>query len=153
MNEDLEIHTIRLHGPWVAKVLAVFDGNCDVDIDHEFKVKVPLQWESWPLSNFRGQIEFRRNFNRPTGLEPDQPVWLVIEQAGIDGKVYLNDREIGGLVKVRPQAKLEPNSLESDLRVDVGSLLELSNLIRFETDMVGQQSGELIASVRLEIQQ
>lgn len=147
MSTHPEFHTIRLHGPWVAKVLASFDSASKID-DQERRVKIPSDWGDWLGSEFCGRVEYRRNFNRPTGLEPGQSVWLVVEEVDFHGEVFLNDNYLGSLTFG-----------ESPLRVEVAELLYLSNVLRVEIevkpdrDRPANQAGGLIGSVRIEIQQ
>ena len=146
-----EIHTIRLHGPWDAKVLAVFDQQGKVG--QERRVKIPSHWGDWLGVDFCGKVEYRRSFNRPTGLEPDQRVWLVVEQVDFHGDVFLNDQPIGSLTF--------GENPDRPFRVEVGESLKLSNVLRIEiqvsadsdrTHRVGLAGG-LVGSVRIEIEQ
>jgi len=152
LNTKPEIHTIRLHGPWVAKVLAVFGEQAKVG--QERRVKIPDHWGDWLGVDFRGQVEYRRSFNRPTGLEPNQLVWLVVEQVDFHAEIFLNDQRLGHLTFGElPQGQ--------PFRIEIGGLLELSNILRLEiqvapesnrVDRVGLAGG-LIGSVRIEIEQ
>jgi len=154
-NQDTnqEIHAIRLHGPWVAKVHASF-GEPVIADDQQRRVKIPSDWNDWLGADFYGRVEYRRNFNRPTGLEPGQSVWIVVEQVDCHGEIFLNDQSLGSLSLVE--------STSGDfLRVEVGQLLERSNVLRVEIEVKADSdrgdrvglAGGLIGSVRIEIQQ
>ena len=146
-----EIHSIRLHGPWDAKVLDDFGQQGKVG--QERRVKIPSDWGDWLGVNFCGQVEYLRNFNRPTGLESDQAVWLVVEQVDSRGDVFLNDQPIGSL---------SFNEFpDQPFRVEIGESLQLSNVLRIEIQVTADsdraqrvgQAGGLIGSVRIEIEQ
>ena len=154
MNSNPEIHTIRLHGPWVAKVLASFNDESDTVDSQERRVKIPSDWGDWLGSEFLGRVEYRRNFNRPTGLEPGQNIWLVIEQIDSHGDVYLNDQLLGSLT-------IQGDSAGKPFRIEVAQRLQLSNVLKVEIEVNANsdrgkrtgQAGGLIGSVRIEIQQ
>ena len=146
-----EIHTIRLHGPWDARVLAV-SGEQD-KLGQERRVKIPCDWGDWLGVDFCGKVEYRRRFNRPTGLKPKQPVWLVVEQVDSHGDVFLNDQQLGSLTF--GQFPDQP------FRVEIGESLELSNVLRVDIQVSPDSdrssrdglAGGLIGSVRIEIEQ
>ena len=152
-----EIHSIRLHGPWDAKVLDDFGDQ--EKVGQQRRLKIPSDWGDWLGVNFCGRVEYRRNFNRPTGLEPGQAVWLVVERVNFHGDVFLNDRPLGSLTYC--ESTLQP------LRVEIREHLELSNVLRIEIHAVAEihaaadsdrpdrvgQTGGLVGSVRIEIEQ
>ena len=146
-----DIHSIRLHGPWDAKVVAVYGSHGTVG--QERRVKIPSDWGDWLGADFCGQVEYRRSFNRPTGLEPDQQVWLVVEQVDFHGDVFLNDHSIGSLTCGQ--------SPDSPFRIEIGKSLELSNVLRIDIQVAADSdrahraglAGGLVGSVRIEIEQ
>lgn len=76
------LHTIRLAGPWEFQV-------ADASDDWQ-TIKLPADWRTI-LQRLRAdesqtRIEARRRFQRPTGLDGGERVWLVIpasDEAGI----------------------------------------------------------------------
>ena len=126
MNSTPEIHTIRLHGPWVAKVLAVFGEHGEVG--QERRVKIPSDWSDWLGADFCGRVEYLRSFNRPTGLEPNQSVWLVVQQVDFQADVFLNDQPLGHL-------RLGESPDGQPLRAKVEQHLKLSNTLRVEIEV------------------
>lgn len=141
-----EFHTIRLHGPWAAKVLDSQD-RCDaaaVEIRHS----VPSDWKDWLGVSFRGRVEYRRRFGLPTQLEPDQDVWLVFEAVDFEASFALNEIELGTM-----RLGADP------FRVEISSQLQQSNHLKVVIDLPlevdrGERNsvaGGLIGSVRLEI--
>ena len=146
-----DIHSIRLHGPWDAKVVAVYGSHGTVG--QERRAKIPSDWGDWLGADFCGQVEYRRSFNRPTGLEPDQQVWLVVEQVDFHGDVFLNAHSIGSLTCGQ--------SPDSPFRIEIGKSLELSNVLRIDIQVAADSdrahraglAGGLVGSVRIEIEQ
>lgn len=115
---------------------------------------MPADWGESLGPDFRGRVQYRRRFNRPTGLLPAQRVDLVL--AGVDAraKVLLNDRP---LLEIPPGG--EP------ARIDVAARLQDRNLLVVEVELprweegvarpAGREHlpGGLYGEVRLEIQQ
>ena len=143
-----DIHSIRLHGPWKAEVLEQF-GSDTGESQSEQRVTIPADWGDWLGPTFRGRVAYHRTFHLPTGLEPDQKVWLVVEQADYRALAFLNDESIGLLPWGDPPLRVEVRSqlLEfNQLRIEV----ELPNDV--ERGDRSELAGGLIGSVRLEIQ-
>ena len=144
INED-RLHLIRLPGPWQVRVVQQTAGSAD--LPKAFSCRVPGDWTE-PLGHeFRGSVRAERRFNRPTGLEPGQPVYLVVEQVDFRGKVTLNDRPLG------------PVGLDHELRHEITELLIDQNRLSIEVELPlncqrpGRESrgGGLLGEVRLEI--
>jgi hypothetical protein len=58
-------------------------------------MKLPNDWAGTLGAGFRGRVRYTRHFNRPTGLEPREKVWLVVEGADARGDVQLNGQALG----------------------------------------------------------
>ena len=83
-------HVIRLRGPWDLQPLARFSSAADAAIIESTDPLPPAQrinpltdWGTALGPGFRGRARYSRRFNRPTGLEAHERVWLVV--AGVDG--------------------------------------------------------------------
>ena len=145
-----DFHTIRLHGPWHAKVLSFLAGASVADTEQEKRVKIPSTWEDWLGATFSGVVAYERTFNLPTGLAPDQTVWLVIEEVDFLANISLNESFLGEL-----------RFAEGPLRLQVQQLLQPANKLRIEiaTRPLEEQksqsetAGGLTGSVRLEIEE
>src|SRR5437868_4647688 len=87
-------HVIRLRGPWSLKVLER-DPPAPPAPPTEHKVAVPGDWAETLGAGFCGSVRYTRRFNRPTNLEAQERVWLVV--AGVDhqASVTLNGRPLG----------------------------------------------------------
>ena len=91
-------HAIRLRGPWEFEVLA---GAADVPgqkasaAPASNRVELPCDWQATLGVGFRGKVRYRRRFNRPTGLDPHERVWLVVEGVDAFGAASLNGSQLG----------------------------------------------------------
>jgi hypothetical protein len=126
-------HVIRLAGPWECEVLRADSGGLTAPTAQ--RVQPPLDCGALFGSDFRGQVRFRRRFNRPTNLDPQEAVWLVIENSAARGNVRLSDESIGELLAEVPLAEF-----------DVTPQLALHNELTIDAEHCGS-----ISSVRLEI--
>jgi hypothetical protein len=58
---------------------------------------LPSDWGATLGSVFRGRVRYRRRFNRPTGLDAHERVWLVVEGADPRAGVRVNDDDLGDI--------------------------------------------------------
>jgi beta-galactosidase/beta-glucuronidase len=146
-----EIHAIRLHGPWKAILLrrsAEFDSASAepaIAIGESTRQKIPSTWNDWLGDSFAGTVAYVRNFNLPTGLEPGQAVFLVVDAAQPSAQVSLNGVLVG-----------EWQTGDPPLRVEVHERLTRRNEIRIEVSSHSDPTSSpddagLTGSVRLEI--
>lgn len=126
-------HVIRLAGPWEYEVLRC-DAN-DWTGATSGRTQLPLDCRELLGASFRGLVTFRRRFNRPTNLDPQEAVWLVIEADESRGEIGLNGNLLGDLPGNAGLAEL-----------DVSTALELHNELTIRADQ-----SVSIAGVRLEI--
>ncbi len=126
-------------------------GTSVADAAQEKRVKIPSSWDDWLGATFSGVVAYERTFNLPTGLAPDQTVWLVIEEVDFLANVSLNESFLGEL-----------RFAEGPLRIQVQQLLQPANKLRIEIatrpleeqKAAGSQTaGGLTGSVRLEIEE
>ena len=137
-------HTIRLHGPWSATPV--------VSTDQEpSKISVQQDWESVFGNSFAGTVRYKRKFNRPTGLLPNQSVKVVVTNVDFYAECFLNDQRLGDLTFGEPAAfevgatLKDFNRLIIDVRL---SEADKSNPARSERFAA---AGGVIGSVYLEI--
>jgi hypothetical protein len=57
---------------------------------HSFRLRDPWQCESLPT----GEVRWSRGFHRPTGLEDDDELWLVISGLPAGARVTLNGEQL-----------------------------------------------------------
>ena len=153
-------HLIRLRGPWDYEPLerSVAAGAPASDAPDEMpppgRAQMPADWGAAPGADFRGCVRHRRRFNRPTGLEPHERVWLVLEGADGWAEVSLAGHRLGHVGGYALGAQFDVTALIEDrneLVVDV---------TRPHGDAAGEQPlrsgrehlpGGLVGQVRLEI--
>lgn len=122
-------HVIRLRGPWEFEVIeraAPADGaECgDPAASRSGKVKLPCDWSEALGRTFRGKVRYRRRFNRPSGLDPHERVWLIVEGVDAFGAAALNGRALG-----------EVRGYALPARFDVTDLLGQANELLLEVEL------------------
>jgi hypothetical protein len=96
------MHPIRLRGPWKLEPLARFipdgDGAYLTSTDElppPATATMPADWSASFGPAFCGRVRYRRTFQKPTGLDSGERVWLVVEAPRSSGSVRLNDQSLG----------------------------------------------------------
>ena len=141
-----ELHRIRLHGPWQLKILEQIGSDPPHD-SAEFQARIPSDWGRELGADFRGTAVYRRGFHRPTGLDSNQRVELVVEQVDFQGSVILNGHELGTA------------DLDREFRQPIQAMLMPFNELTIRVTLPGQVDrgdrnrlpGGLIGGVQLEI--
>ena len=88
-----------------------------------------------------GPCRYRRQFNRPTGLEPEQTVWLLVHGwTGSLQSLELNDSRLEIAVESRP------------VQVKITELLDDRNTLEIRIDTDGEAPPSLIGPVELAIE-
>lgn len=149
-----DVHPIRLRGPWHYKVWATQGSPAEGELPSG-KLQMPADWGSTLGQEFRGFVQYERNFGCPTALEPHESVWLVLDAIDAIGQVSLNGNFLGevsfaaGPAKFEVTAHLqERNELVVDVGVPAYASVEEERLHR--GDRTGQPGG-VVGEVRLEI--
>ena len=152
-----QLHTIRLHGPWQARVIRDDTPTSDDLPAFQKKFHIPNDWGDWLGADFCGLVAFDRAFGMPTGLEDNQEIWLVIEQVDYRAKIWLNRKDDTAMSN---QALLGALQLgQKPFRRSIRHLMQARNRLHLEIELpVGTDRGErrqcaggLIGEVRLEI--
>jgi hypothetical protein len=157
----LDFHIIRLRGLWQLKPLARYverPGGYDrasADLPPSGKATMPADWSATCSQGFMGVVRFRRTFQKPTGLEPGDTVWLVVDPPRSRAAVVLAGQLLGEVRFSGPAG-----------RFDITQLLEDRNTLEIEVehpalDAAGRPlddgnlaaPGGLVGEVRLEIQE
>jgi hypothetical protein len=104
---------------------------------------MPATWQSL-FGDAAGTARFRRRFNRPTNLDPDERVFLVF--GGLAGwvRVSLNGAELGSL-----SAGHDPAEFDVTPRLAPRNTLDVE--VTFDPAAVAGRPGGLWAPVALEI--
>jgi hypothetical protein len=115
------MHTIRLRGPWqleaVARFVARADGGYDVvgdDLPAPARATMPADWSEAFGPGFLGRVRYMRTFQKPTGLETGERVWLVVEPPRSQATVHLADRSLGTVKADGPAARFDITPLLAD---------------------------------------
>jgi hypothetical protein len=159
------MHSIRLRGPWQLEPIERYvrrqDGAPDGAPDGALadppaggRATMPADWSGTLGGSFQGVVRYRRTFQKPTGLESGETVWLVVEPPRSCAAVSLADRPLGEVRCGGPPG-----------RFDITQLLEDHNRLEIVVthptpDSLGEPEsddahlcGGLVGEVRLEIEE
>jgi hypothetical protein len=96
------MHTIRLRGPWsvepVERYVLRADGEYErstAGLPAATKMMMPANWGAILGATFLGLVRYQRAFQKPTGLNSGEHVWLVVDQPRSRGSVELNHQRLG----------------------------------------------------------
>jgi hypothetical protein len=135
------MHRIQLKGPWEYRPVSDSEASHDApglmsaipDGTRQFgglppagTVKFPASW-SEVLGEFRGTVEFRRPFNRPTNLSGGDRVDLVLAGVGGMADVRVNGVHVGGVLASETQGRFDITSHlrpHNEIRIQVVCLRE-----------------------------
>lgn len=143
------MHTIRLRGPWRYEVRERLAG--DASHARSGKQKMPADWSSTLGADFRGTVRYSRVFHQPTGLEPEQQVWLVIDGVDSTAEITLNDTKLPACgAAPHNRATSGSNSWRHEIQHLLSDNCEL--IIDVTHPPEAEEAGGLTGEVRLEIQ-
>ena len=109
---------------------------------HVIRLRAPWNVES--LKEASGAVRCTRHFNRPTGIEGGDRVWLVIEGLACSATVLLNDTPIGQASRL--------SCGDPPARFPITPLLQARNRIVIDLDEIaGDDPLDCLGEVRLEI--
>jgi hypothetical protein len=157
-----DIHVIRLRGPWRVEPLERFvphgDGHYQRSTDglpFGSRMTMPADWSELCGREFLGRVRYCRVFQKPTGLDSGERVYLVIEPARSYGDVTLNRKRLGDVVWGGPPARWHITELLEDhnqLEIVVDHPLLDESLGPGDDDST-RFAGGLVGEVRLEIEE
>jgi hypothetical protein len=156
------MHTIRLRGPLQVEPVERFirepDGTWRADCGNlppATRATMPADWSAIFGGDFLGGVRYRRTFQKPTGLESGERVFLVVEPPRSRGTIVLSDRALGSA-----------GADESPFRFDIMDHLEDHNRLEIVVDHPALDAagaanddggtrlpGGLVGEVRLEIEE
>ena len=151
-NKAPKIHSIRLHGPWDAKVLESYTQQPPSisAASQSQRLKIPCDWGDWLSDSFRGRVRLQRKFHQPTGLVDGQKIFLVIQQVDLNATITLNDVPLGAC------------NFNTPSRIEITNTIKPFNLLEIDIEKPLaipddhprlKMAGGLIGEVRLEIVQ
>lgn len=156
------MYPIRLRGPWQLEPTKQFilqaDGSylptCD-DLPPPVRQKMPADWSAVLGGDFLGRVCYRRTFQKPTGLDEGQRVWLVVEPPRSEGCVLLAKHLLGFIFPGEPAGRFDITERlnshnELEIVVDHPALDEMRSKVGNPFEL---PPGGLVGEVRLEIEE
>jgi hypothetical protein len=157
------MHTIRLRGPWNLEPIARFVPQADgtyrpepENLPPPARLTMPADWAGVFGAVFLGRVRYRRVFQKPTGLDEGQRVFLAVESPRSEGSVSLFG-ELVGFVRSHDDVKRFEitGRLEDHNRLEI--LVDHPALDTSRGTLMGNSEqllpGGLIGEVRLEIEE
>jgi beta-galactosidase/beta-glucuronidase len=135
------MHRIQLKGPWEYRPVSDSEASCDAPgpmsampdgsrepcgLPPPGTVKFPASWNEF-LGEFRGTVEFRRPFNRPTNLSRDDRIDLVLAGVGGMAEVRVNGVHVGSVLAGETQGRFDITGHlrpHNEIRIQVRCLRE-----------------------------
>jgi hypothetical protein len=156
------MHIIRLRGPWQLEPVERFihRGAGRYDCSREglpagARATMPADWSRSFGREFLGRVRYRRTFQKPTGLESGERVWLVVEPPRTHGTVRLGDTLLGDLRWGGPTGRYDiTDRLEDHNRLEIivaHPALDDGGAAEDETNM--SLPGGIVGEVRMEIEE
>lgn len=155
------MHTIRLRGPWQVEPIERYargpDGLYAPSIERlpaGTRAKMPADWAESLGADYFGRVRYRRNFQKPTGLDRGERVWLVVEPPRSRGDISLNSEPLGEVDHDDPPARFDITSRlqgQNHLEVIVQHPALDAAAVAGD-DSKARLPGGLIGEVRLEIE-
>jgi hypothetical protein len=113
---------------------------------------MPADWAALFGADFRGCVRYSRSFQKPTGLDGHERVWLVVEPPRSCGSIRLNEHVLGSV-----RFGAAAGRFEVTLRLTDRNRLEI-DVTHPELDDDGNSIddsgiGGLVGEVRLEIEE
>jgi hypothetical protein len=156
------MHTIRLRGPWSVEPIERFvlqpDGSyrqTEDDLPLATRAVMPAAWSALFGADFLGRVRYRRTFQKPTGLDSGERVWLVVEPARSEACVVWKGNLVGFIYPGEPAGRFDITE-----RLEDHNVLEIfvdHPALDFMRSTVGDPTklppGGLVGEVRLEIEE
>ena len=143
-------HRIRLRGPWQCVPLSrnrlLADGTLHeqrTDLPSPIRLNLPTHIFTPFGDDFCGTVRLQRTFNRPTGLEVETRIVLVLRFGKRAGLLWLNDKPLG---------TIEPTTVDHRFLLGLGLLPH--NRLEIELQLDNQQDrvpGDSVGEIFLEI--
>jgi hypothetical protein len=155
------MHSIRLAGPWQLTPLARTCWSAEGESVEEpgtlpegGRSTVPSDWGELLGEDFRGQVQMERFFHKPTGLEADDRVEIVLSGVDAMGTASLNGQLLGNIPAGGEPARFEISRLlehRNCLVVNVELPRLTSQSAPLARPAAHREAGGILGEVRLEI--
>ena len=155
------MHVIRLRGPWELEVVARFvvreDGAYEAvkdDLPPGGRATMPADWSDTIGPDFYGRVRYVRTFNKPTGLDSGERVFLVVEAPRSEACVMWKKELLGFVHAGEPPGRFEiTDRLEDHNRIEIFVDHPSLDCMRSKVgDPTKLPPGGLVGDVRLEIE-
>lgn len=155
------MHIIRLRGPWNVEPVARFVPQADgtykpvkEELPPIARVTMPADWSATCGADFLGRVSYRRIFQKPTGLDDGERVFLVVEPPQSSACITLKKKLVGFVYSGEPAGRFDiTDRLEDhnqlEIFVDHPDLDEMRSTVGDPTLL---PCGGLVGEVRLEIE-
>jgi hypothetical protein len=124
-------HIICLHGPWQYEPVALTQlgpSGESIDLPGELPpqgtLRIPSDWSATLGSEFRGRVRYKRRFGRPSNLDADEQIDLILHEISGLATITLNGSHLR-----------ETKIGELACRIDVTSLLLARNELEIEVNL------------------
>jgi beta-galactosidase/beta-glucuronidase len=123
------LHRMHLKGPWsyewldgphCSSTASSATAETDSPLLADSRVRMPSSWQS-AFGSVSGRVLFRRRFQRPTNLDPNERVHIAFDGLGGQATIAVNGQRIGSLADTTETVSF-----------DITSLLEMSNELTVE---------------------
>lgn len=125
------------------------------DLPLPVRAKMPADWSPAFGSDFFGRVRYRRTFQKPTGLDEGQRVFLVVEPPRSRGMITLNAELLGTVRTGDAPGRFDiTDRLRETNRLDI--LVDhpaLDDAATRHDDNATNLPGGLVGEVRLEIEE
>ena len=139
----MPVHKMTLRGPWELQWLKPTNPTDGSDSAETLRVKMPSDWQS-QFGDKAGTVSFKRHFHKPTNLDDNESVFVVLTGFGGNGVASLNGESLGQITDTG-----DPVEFEVIQRLKPGNQLGLE--LEFDPGSAGNSPGGLWGPVVLEI--
>jgi hypothetical protein len=115
------MHIIRLRGPWQLEPVARFVSQPDGtyrplkdDLPPSARQTMPADWSEVFGPDFLGRVRYLRVFQKPTGLDSGERVFLVVERPNSHGEIRLSGKRLGDVSREGAAGRFDITELLGD---------------------------------------
>jgi hypothetical protein len=119
------------------------------------RMTMPADWSSLLGADFRGRVLYRRTFQKPTGLDSGERVWLVVEPAQSEAWALWKGDLVGFIYPGEPAGRFDiTERLEDHNTLEICVDHPALDFMRSKVgDPLQLPPGGLVGEVRLEIEE
>jgi hypothetical protein len=154
------MHNIRLRGPWQVEAIERYVrradgtyGRSSEPMPAAVRMAMPADWSAALGGDFLGRVRYSRIFQKPTGLDTGERVFLVVEPARSLGSVSVNSKRLGAVCWGGAAGRFDVTDLLDDHnRLEIVVQHPVLDGMQEQNDDDSTSSvGGLVGEVRLEI--